>query len=253
MVSCKTEKKKDAIDNRAHHTSEANIASKEMRKADTLIAETIKAHGGGLYETAFYGFTFRDKYFTFENNGGSYTYTMSLIEHGDKLRYTLKNGKFTHTKNGAVTELSAKDVAKYTEDVNSVVYFATLPYKLNDNAVNKSYGGNTTIKGQNYDVIAVDFDQKGGGIDYEDKFMYWINSETKTLDYLAYSYETNVGGVRFRSAYNPRTIDGIRFQDYINYEVAKGTPLKDISALYEKGELKELSRIDTEDIVNLKK
>jgi len=253
IASCKTEKKKENIATEVLDKSEASIAPKEMSKADTLVAETIKVHGGELYENASYGFTFRGKYYTFKNSNGSYIYTMSIAEGGDELKYMLKNGKFTHTKNGAEIELSTKDIAKYTEDVNSVVYFATLPYKLNDKAVNKTYVHSTTIKGQNYDVIAVSFDKEGGGIDYDDKFMYWINSETKTIDYLAYSYETNVGGVRFRTAYNPRTIDGILFQDFVNYKVEKGTPLKDIPALYEKGELEEVSRIETEDIVNLGK
>ena len=178
---------------------------------------------------------------------------MLKTEDGDELKYILKNGRFSHTKNGVETELSKKDITIYTEDVNSVVYFATLPYKLGDRAVNKTYHESTIIKGQEYDVIAVDFDQEGGGIDYEDKFMYWINSETKTIDYLAYSYETNVGGVRLRTAYNPRTIDGIRFQDYVNYKVEQGTPLAEIPGLFEKGELEELSRIITEDVVNLGK
>ena len=68
---------------------------------------------------------------------------------------------------------------------------------------------------------------------------------------MAYSYSVNDGGVRFRSAYNPRTIDGIRFQDYINWEAPVGTPLKDLPALFEKDKLKELSRIETVDVRNL--
>ena len=52
-------------------------------------------------------------------------------------------------------------------------------------------------------------------------------------------------------AYNTRVIDGITFQDYINYKAAVGTALKDLPALYEKGKLKELSKIETENVVNL--
>jgi len=62
----------------------------------------------------------------------------------------------------------------------------------------------------------------------------------------------NKGGVRFRSAYNRRVIDGIIFQDFINYKAKIGTPLFDLPSLYEKGELEELSRIETKDIQNLK-
>jgi hypothetical protein len=163
----------------------------------------------------------------------------------------LENGTLTRTVNGNTTGLSPKDVAKYTEALNSVVYFATLPHKLSDAAVNKSYVGRTTIKGQDYEVVAVTFDQEGGGVDHDDEFRYWINVDTKTIDYLAYNYETNDGGVRFRSAYNPRTVGGIRFQDYVNYEAPIGTPLDELPELYEAGKLKELSRIETEYVVDL--
>ena len=253
IVSCNERPKKGETTGEVSEKIGATSKEDETNKADILISEAIQAHGGKLYDHAFYGFTFRNKPFTFHNENGNYTYTLTETDNNNTLIYTLKNGKFNHTLNGQETELSQKQVAKYTEDLNSVVYFATLPHKLNDRAVNKTYQGQTKIKGKHYQVIAVNFNKEGGGIDYEDEFMYWINSETKTMDYLAYKYETNVGGVRFRSAYNPRTIDGIRFQDYINFKAEIGTPLKDLPALYEKGELEELSRIDTENVINLEK
>ncbi len=252
LSSCNTEKKKDtAPSEETQITSQKEDAPSEaaaMDKADSLAVETIAAHGGQLYDKAHYGFTFRDKKYTFHNKKGRYTYTMTSQKDGKETKDVLETGNLTRTVEGAATKLSSKDVAIYTEALNSVVYFATLPYKLNDAAVNKSYGGRTSIKDQDYDVLAVTFDQEGGGIDHDDEFRYWINADTKTVDYLAYSYETNDGGVRFRSAYNPRTVGGIRFQDYINYEAPVGTPLNELPELYEAGKLKELSRIETENV-----
>ena len=63
----------------------------------------------------------------------------------------------------------------------------------------------------------------------------------------------NGGGVRFRSAYNSRNVGGIIFQDYVNYKAEMGTPLGDLPKLFEQGRLKELSKIDTENVINLKK
>ena len=68
------------------------------------------------------------------------------------------------------------------------------------------------------------------------------------MDYLAYNYKVNGGGVRFRSSYNRRNVGGIIFQDYINYKAEVGTPLKDLPTLYENDKLKEVSRIDTENV-----
>ncbi|MGB5274183.1 MAG: DUF6503 family protein, partial [Flavobacteriaceae bacterium] len=118
-------------------------------------------------------------------------------------------------------------------------------------AVNKTYAGETTIKEKNYDVLEITFDQKGGGKDHDDEFMYWIDTDTKHIHYLAYRYSSSGGGVRFRSAYNPRMVSGIRFQDFINYEAPVGTPLDSLPGLYEAGKLKELSKIETANVVCL--
>ena len=101
---------------------------------------------------------------------------------------------------------------------------------------------------ENYDVIEVTFKQEGGGKDFEDQYYYWINKKSHTMDYLAYNYKVNGGGVRFRSSYNRRNVGGIIFQDYINYKAEVGTPLKDLPTLYENDKLKEVSRIDTENV-----
>lgn len=256
FLSCNTDRKKDIISSeekeKTFKVKDAHSQALSMDKADSLVVKTIAAHGGELYDTAHYGFRFREKNYTFRNQTGSYTYTVTGQKEGKEIRDVLENGTLTRTINGKETELSSKDVVKYTEALNSVIYFATLPYKLNDAAVKKSYEGRTTIKNQDYEVLSITFDQEGGGNDHDDKFMYWIHSDTNTVDYLAYSYETNDGGVRFRSAYNPRTVGGIRFQDYINYEAPLGTPLNELPDLYENGELKEFSKIETEDVVVLK-
>ena len=123
-----------------------------------------------------------------------------------------------------------------------------MPYHLNDPAVNKTYEGTTSIKGKNYQVIRVTFEEEGGGDDFDDVYYYWFDAENYQLDYLAYSFHVNKGGVRFRSAYNAREIEGIRFQDYINFKADKDTPLTELPKMYEANKLKELSRIELEKV-----
>lgn len=256
LSSCTTKKKDTSASSEEKEViiQKTTIPSavKKKDKADSLVARTIAAHGGERYEKAHYGFKFRGKHYTFQNRPGGYTYTVTSQKNGEEIRDVLDNESLTRTINGAETELSPKDIATYTEALNSVVYFATLPHKLNDEAVNTSFKGRKTIKGQGFEVLSVTFDQEGGGTDHDDKFMYWINTNTGTIDFLAYSYKTNDGGVRFRSAYNPRIIGGIRFQDYINYEAAIGTALIELPKLHEAGELKELSKIETQDVTVIK-
>lgn len=211
-------------------------------------AATIKAHGGEKYKTAFIAFEFRKKTYTLRNNGGSYEYTVDGEKDGQRIYDVLNNDGFTRKINGEVQNLDAKKAKSYGNTLNSVLYFAQLPYKLDDLAVFKTPKGNTSIKGKNYEVVEVRFSEEGGGTDHDDVFYYWINAQTKLIDYLAYEFHVNKGGIRFRSAYNPRRVGGIHFQDYVNYKAAVGTPMADLPKLYEKGELKELSKIELENI-----
>jgi hypothetical protein len=243
---------KDLQKNKADITAAERSAKKlKQESTNSLVNDAIKAHGGMLYDGAYYQFVFRGKLYTFNNENGT-TYTVKEKDSlGNQIEDALHNGNFTRKVNDKPIELSDKDISKYSNALNSVIYFATLPHKLKDEAVQKEYVGETVIKEEDYDVIEVTFVEEGGGKDHDDIFMYWINKKSHYINYLAYSYSVNESGVRFRSAYNPRTIDGIRFQDYINWEAPLGTPLQQLPALFEKGELKELSRIETEDIQNL--
>ncbi|TVZ16419.1 DUF6503 family protein [Maribacter sp. MAR_2009_72] len=231
--------------------ADGTVETVNDNKGEIIIEEAIKAHGGPLYDSANYQFVFRDKLYTFNNKNGN-TYTVHSIDSvGNRIADYLKNGTFKRTVNENPVTLSLEDKTKYSNALNSVVYFATLPHKLKDNAVIKQYVGEAVVKGEDYDVVKVTFKQEGGGVDHDDIFMYWINKKSHYINYLAYSYSVNEGGVRFRSAYNPRTVDGIRFQDYINWEAPIGTSLSDLPALFEKGQLKELSRIETVDVQNM--
>jgi len=246
--SCNTKKDSDT-------TTEAKGINpeKSITKADSIVNQAIEAHGGDLYITADYSFVFRDKKYRFKNDGSKYEYS-SEGQKGDSLiKDVMINSNFKRSINGLNQTLTTEDAAKYGESLNSVIYFATLPYKLQDASVHKTYIEQTTIKGKKYDVIEVTFGQDGGGKDFDDEYMYWINKDTHKVDYLAYNYQVNGGGVRFRAAFNSRVVAGVTFQDYINYEAPVKTPLKDLPPLYERGELKEASKILTENVISNKK
>lgn len=244
FLSCNTSKKQavssDVIEN-----------IDTMSKADKIIDKAIKAHGGGKYDQAHYSFVFRDKGYIFQNQGDQYTYLVTSKKDNVTRLDRLDNSGFSRRENGEELELSEKDKTRFSNGLNSVIYFATLPYKLQDQAVIKKYVGTATVKDKSYEVVEIRFHKKGGGTDHDDTFYYWINKEDHLIDYLAYNYQVNNGGVRFRSAYNRRNVDGIVFQDYINYKAEVGTSLQDLPELWENKELKELSRIETEQIKRL--
>ena len=219
------------------------------KEAQSIINKSIKVHGGKKVANGHFSFDFRKHHFTYKRNNGEFEYSRTNKETG--VKDILTNGGLVRIEDERKVELSEKQKRSYARSVNSVHYFAFLPYFLNDNAVIKEFIGETQIKGKDYYKIKVTFDQEGGGDDYDDVYIYWIDQEEYTLDYLAYSFHVDGGGVRFREAYNTRKVKGVIFQDYINYKHDKETPVEKLDSFYENNELTELSRIELLNVKSL--
>lgn len=222
-----------------------------LDKAQEIIDAAIAAHGGNAYNHTQINFKFRDRDYISIRNGGKYQYERRFTNPEDSLqqvRDILTNDAFVREINGAKTEVPDTMAFKYSNSVNSVIYFAVLPYGLNDPAVNKEYVGAVKIKGEPYHKIKVTFEQEGGGKDYEDVFLYWIHTASFHMDYLAYSYKTDGGGIRFREAFNQREVGGIQFADYVNYKMDPSLDLMKSDSLFEAGELEKLSVIALEGV-----
>lgn len=144
-ISCNS-KKENQDDTIKNDTIEA-VAS--LSKADSIVNAAIEAHGGKRYDTADYSFTFRDKTYRFKNDGSNYEYS-SIIQKGDSLiKDVMINSDFARYINTQKQNLTAENAGKYGESLNSVIYFATLPHKLQDASVHKKFVEETTIKGKN--------------------------------------------------------------------------------------------------------
>lgn len=151
--------------------------------------------------------------------------------------------------NDNVQILEEKKGEAYRNSINSVFYFAFLPKGLKDPAVNLHLLDDVKIKDKEYYKVRVTFDEEGGGEDFQDIFVYWFDKKDFSMDFLAYQYFTEGGGIRFREAINVREIDGITFQDYVNYKPKlKGINLASTDQAFEKGNLKEVSRIELENV-----
>jgi len=216
--------------------------------AQAIINKAIAVHGGEQFENLNLSFDFRDKHYTARRNNGLYTYTRSFTDSTGQVKDVLTNDNFTRTINGVKQELPAERVQAFTSSVNSVIYFALLPFGLNDPAVKKEFLGNVSIQQTPYYKIKVVFNQEGGGEDFQDNYLYYINQKTGTMDFLAYTFATDGGGIRFRQAINPRKVNGILFQDYINYEPQATINFWQIEQAFAAGQLKELSRIELKNL-----
>ena len=218
-------------------------------KAQRIIDRAVATHGGDALQHVTFSFDFRKKHYQVQLDEGSFVYQSTVDDSIGRVHDVLTNQDFTRSVDGQPLVLDAEDQARYSNSLNSVVYFVLLPYPLNDPAVKKEYLGETTLQGEPYHKIQVTFRQEGGGDDFDDEYVYWIHQDQYTVDYLAYSFHVNGGGTRFREAYNVRTVGGIRFADYINYEsTVADVDIENYDQLLEEGKVKELSRIETSNV-----
>jgi len=222
----------------------------ETDKAGQIIEQALERHGSQKVAHSKISFDFRGTHYISTREDGKFTYERIFTEKaGNKMHDILTNAGLTRTRNGELLSLNAKDSAAYANSINSVIYFALLPYFLKDFAVQKEYLGEATIKDQVYHKIKVTFKQEGGGKDFQDQFMYWIHKKGFTMDYLAYNFHTDGGGARFREAYNIRDVKGLRFADYVNYKPKeRNLNIEEFDRLFQQDGLVVLSKIETENV-----
>jgi len=217
--------------------------------ADTIISKAIEVAGGNHVAASTIDFDFRDKHYKAIRNNGMFQLEREFRDSIYVIKDVYTNTDFIRFVNNEAVVVHDTIAKKYTNSVNSVHYFSVLPFGLDAAAVNKTYLEDVVIKGKTYHKIKVTFSQDGGGEDFEDVFVYWVNAETNKIDYLAYSYLTDGGGMRFREAYNERYVKGIRFVDYNNYKPYNNNEkLLDSDRLFENNALKLLSKIETENV-----
>lgn len=223
---------------------------KKEPSADKIIDKAIAMAGGEFFSRSTVRYSFRGNTYVSTRDGGSFRLERYITyPDGRKFHDVLRNEGFTRYHKGEAVPLSDSMRTLYANSLNSVHYFTFLPFGLKDQAANRTLIGKDSILGREYYEIKVTFDVEGGGEDHEDVYMYWINTNDFSIDYLAYSFEVNEGGMRFRQAYNPRRIGGIRFVDYKNYKPVKNEPrLETLDELFEAGELELLSKIENKNI-----
>ncbi|NNL03154.1 MAG: deoxyribose-phosphate aldolase [Eudoraea sp.] len=220
----------------------------DLMAVQDIIDKSIEVSGGNLYRSCNISFTFRDIRYEMNNTNGRKILKRTIKKDSTEILDILKHNGFARYINGKLVNVADSMATKYSNSINSVHYFAYLPYGLNDSAVNKKLLGETQIGGNQYYKVEVTFDEEDGGKDFEDIYIYWVNKETFKPDYLAYQFNINGGGSRFREAFNERIINGIRFVDYNNYKAADNISVYNLEALFKSKKLELLSTIRLEDI-----
>lgn len=220
-----------------------------ISEAQRIVDKSIEVSGGDLYKTSNVAFDFRDREYMLQIVDGRRVMERTFNTDSSSMVDRVDPKGFQRFVNDSLIHVSDSMANVYSNSINSVHYFAYLPYGLNDPAVNKELLGKIKIKGKDYYKVKVTFDKEGGGDDYEDTYIYWFNKDTYKVDYLAYDFHTDGGGMRFRKAYNERYVNGLRFVDYENYRPENmPTSIVDIDSLFLQNKLTLLSKIRLKNI-----
>lgn len=221
-------------------------SQEESQKIEEIIEKTIKLAGGEKYTRATITFNFRDHNYKTKRRGMEFSLERQYISASDSIREVVSNSGFQRYVNDSIRIIPDSLVTRFNKEIKTVNYFAHLPYGMDNRGLVKDLLGETLIKGEPYFQLKMTFGQGESGMTGHDEFMYWIHKEDYTLDYLAYKFVEDEEGLRFRAAYNPRVIEGIRFVDYKNYTFSNtNIILSELDELYEADQLKLLSTIET--------
>ena len=224
--------------------------TEKKNPAQQIVDQAIAAHGMEQLNKSIVAFDFRGYHYRAIRDGGRFVYERIFSDSLGAVHDSLTNEGFVRRINGKQVKLTKEKKDAYSNSVNSVIYFALLPYFLNDPAVQKSLLGESQIKGEPYHKVKVTFQADGGGKDHEDEYIYWFHQEKHTMDYLAYNYQVEGGGARFRAAYDQRRVEGILLADYHNLKPAAADNLavSTFDRLYNEDKLVHLSEIKSENI-----
>ncbi len=213
-----------------------------------IIQESANFHGLPNFINSEISFHFRGADYSQKSIDGRFVFTKHFIQNDSTFVDSLKNTGFSRYINGEAVALSTEYADKRAAALNSVIYFASLPFRFLDNAVLAENLGVEKIQGEELFKIRITFKEENGGEDFDDVFIVWISKENYRLVYVAYEYHVNGGGMRFRKAKTYHRVNGITLISYENYKPKAKISLTDIGMAFGHGELEFVSDILLENI-----
>ena len=149
------------------------VSCETRTEVEQIVDAAIAAHGGEHYAESAIDFDFRGTHYFLFKSPIAFEYRREFTDSTGQVVDVLNNAGFTRKVNGVLIDTLAEErIGAFSRSVNSVAYFAFLPYGLNDAAAIKTFLGQTKIKGKDYHQVKVTFKAEGGGEHFEDEFLY---------------------------------------------------------------------------------
>lgn len=222
----------------------------ERPEGEALLRQARKAHGADRLEHATVEFALDGARFRVERDGERFAYARTWADRsGLVFRDVLTAEGLERTIDGRAVGLGEAARREAATALRAAVYLALLPFSLDGAAEEALVLTPDTLSGQAYERVALPLDRAAPGLDERGRLVLWIHPERHTVDYLAYRYAADGGGARFRAAYEPRTVEGVRFANH--YEFSGDlleVPVEGLGQFYERGELNFLGRVELDSV-----
>ena len=162
-----------------------------------IVDRAIEHHGGAAYTSSDVSLRLCSAGGCFDievrTDGGLYTHT---VTREDGFRVRASNDQVEMWEGGAAKPVPPEDEARRRRFVSARVYFAFLPYRLNDPGVEKLDFGIVDWEGRPLHKVRIRFggsraaggDQGGETGQTSDEYMYWLDPESGEVVYFAYDF-----------------------------------------------------------------
>ena len=185
-----------------------------------IVDRSIEHHGGDRFERSVTRLELCSKGGCFEVvariDGGLFAYDVAGRVSSGRRRVVATNDTVRVWDVAGDDRLVTGDEAQRMRDwAMQRVYFAFLPYRLNDPSVYKADQGLESWDGRELRRVKVTF-EPGSSSGASDEFVYWFDPDSALLVQFAYSFRESGGGLRFRRMVEPRRVGGILLHEQVN-------------------------------------
>ncbi len=217
-----------------------------------IVVRAIEHHGGELYrrsETAL-RLCSRSGCYQIRSrvDGGLFDHRVSGPYRGGQRTVRITNDSVSLESNGVPEPVPPEATQALRDWVMARVYFAFLPYRLDDPDVRYRDLGVERWRGRPLHRVKIGF-AAGSSTDADDEYLYWFDPETARLEQFAYSFAGDPGGLRFRRLSNYRRVGGILFFDQENLGVeGPGLGVDQIAPGFVRDRMRPVSEVTLRDV-----
>ncbi len=224
----------------------------DPQKRLEIVDRAIEHHGGDLYTASEARMSLCSKSgcSTIASLTDGWDFDLEVTARvGDGVRRVrITNETAEEWLDGKQVEVAPERRQQLRDWVMARVYFAFLPYRLNDPSVLKEDLGLEEWAGRKLHRVRVTF-VPGSSTDAEDAFLFWFDPASGRVEQFAYSFTRGEGGLRFRRAFNHRRVGGILFFDQENLGVdGPGFTVDEIDPEFVGRRMSHVSTVELRDL-----